>query len=125
SLRDKWKGDISEFEKAILKKTDFFPAYPGTCVSASFAHIFSGGYAAGYYGYKWAEILDADAFSLFSLKGIFNRETADSFRTNILEKGGSDKPSVLYERFRGKEPTMDAFLKRSGLPEFKENERHE
>jgi peptidyl-dipeptidase Dcp len=125
TIRKKWNGDIVAFEKAILKKTDFFRAYPGTCISTSFAHIFSGGYAAAYYGYKWAEILDADAFSLFSERGIFNKETADSFRINILEKGGSEKPSVLYRRFRGQEPTMDAFLKRSGLLEITAQERHE
>ena len=84
-------------------------------MSASFGHIFGGGYAAGYYGYKWAEVLDADAFSYFTETGIFNKETAASFRKNILEKGGTEKPLDLYIRFRGKEPSIDAFLKRSGL----------
>jgi peptidyl-dipeptidase Dcp len=77
--------------------------------------LFGGGYAAGYYGYKWAEVLDADAFRLFSESGIFNFNVARSFRENILEKGGSDKPINLYVKFRGKEPSMDAFLERSGL----------
>ena len=84
-------------------------------MSASFGHIFGGGYAAGYYGYKWAEVLDADAFKHLKGTGIFNRETAASFRKNILEKGGTDKPLNLYRNFRGKEPTIDAFLERSGL----------
>jgi peptidyl-dipeptidase Dcp len=108
-------ADIADFEKAVSEKTDLFSHVKGTCTSASFGHIFGGGYAAGYYGYKWAEVLDADAFSHFTETGIFNRETANSFRKNILEKGGSDKPDVLYVRFRGKEPSMEAFLKRSGL----------
>ncbi len=106
---------ISDFEKAAMRNTELFPPVDGTNLSASYGHIFGGGYAAGYYGYKWAEVLDADAFSLFSGAGIFNRETASSFRRNILEKGGTDKPHDLYVRFRGKEPTMEAFLKRSGL----------
>jgi peptidyl-dipeptidase Dcp len=84
-------------------------------MSASFSHIFGGGYAAGYYGYKWAEVLDADAFSYFTETGIFNKKTAASFRKNILEKGGSEKPLDLYIRFRGKKPSLDAFLLRSGL----------
>jgi peptidyl-dipeptidase Dcp len=84
-------------------------------MSAAFGHIFGGGYAAGYYGYKWAEVLDADAFEYFKETGIFNRETASSFRKNILEKGGADKPMTLYKAFRGKEPSIEAFLKRSGL----------
>jgi oligopeptidase A len=81
----------------------------------SFSHIFAGGYAAGYYSYKWAEVLDADAFSVFQEKGIFDRETADSFRKNILEKGGSEHPMILYKAFRGQEPTTAALLKRNGL----------
>jgi peptidyl-dipeptidase Dcp len=109
------EADISDFENKASGKTELFPLIEGTCVSASFGHIFSGGYAAGYYGYKWAEVLDADAFSHFTDTGIFNKETAASFRKNILEKGGTDKPLDLYVRFRGKEPSLDAFLKRSGL----------
>lgn len=107
--------DISDFEKLAMSKTELFPPVEGLNMSASFGHIFGGGYAAGYYGYKWAEVLDADAFSYFTETGIFNRETAASFRKNILEKGGSDKPHDLYVRFRGKEPSIEALLKRSGL----------
>jgi len=107
--------NVEDFETEVSVKTELFPAIDGTCMSASFGHIFGGGYAAGYYGYKWAEVLDADAFSYFTETGIFNKETATSFRKNILEKGGTDKPVNLYVRFRGKEPSLDAFLKRSGL----------
>jgi peptidyl-dipeptidase Dcp len=109
------ENDISEFESRAMSRTELFPPINGLNLSASFGHIFGGGYAAGYYGYKWAEVLDADAFSYFTEKGIFNKNVADSFRKNILEKGGTDKPLDLYVRFRGKEPSIDAFLKRSGL----------
>ncbi len=108
-------GNICDFETAAMAKTELFPPIEGSNMSASFGHIFGGGYAAGYYGYKWAEVLDADAFSYFTETGIFNSATADSFRKNILEKGGTEKPQQLYIRFRGKEPTIDALLKRSGL----------
>ena len=108
-------GDISDFESEAMSKTQLFPPVEGLNISASFAHIFSGGYAAAYYGYKWSEVLDADAFSYFTETGIFNQETANSFRKNILEKGGTEKPQDLYNRFRGKEPSLEAFLKRSGL----------
>ena len=84
-------------------------------MSTQFGHLFAGGYAAGYYGYKWAEVLDADAFSVFKEKGLFNKEVAASFRKNILEKGGTEHPMILYKRFRGQEPTVDALLERSGL----------
>jgi peptidyl-dipeptidase Dcp len=107
--------NISVFESAAMAKTELFPEVDGLNMSASFGHIFGGGYAAGYYGYKWAEVLDADAFSYFTETGIFNKDTADAFRRNILEKGGTDKPLELYIRFRGKEPSIDALLKRSGL----------
>ena len=107
--------NISDFESEAMAKTELFPAIEGLNMSASFGHIFGGGYAAGYYGYKWAEVLDADAFSYFTETGIFNRETAASFRKNILEKGGTEKPHDLYVRFRGKEPSIEALLKRSGL----------
>ena len=106
---------ISDFESQAMAKTELFPPIKGLNMSASFGHIFGGGYAAGYYGYKWAEVLDADAFSYFTETGIFNNDTAASFRKNILEKGGTDKPLDLYIRFRGKEPSIDALLKRSGL----------
>lgn len=107
--------DISAFETAAMSKTELFPPIDGLNMSASFGHIFGGGYAAGYYGYKWAEVLDADAFSYFTETGIFNKETAAAFRKNILEKGGTEKPQELYFRFRAKDPSIDAFLKRSGL----------
>ncbi len=107
--------DISMFERNAMSKTELFPLIEGTNMSASFGHIFGGGYAAGYYGYKWAEVLDADAFSYFQEKGIFNKETAASFRKNVLEKGGTEKPSELYRRFRSKDPSIEPLLIRSGL----------
>ncbi len=107
--------NISDFESAAMKKTELLPAIEGLNMSVSFSHIFGGGYAAGYYGYKWAEVLDADAFSYFTETGIFNKKTAAAFRKNILEKGGTEKPLDLYIRFRGKEPSIDPLLKRSGL----------
>lgn len=107
--------DVADFEAKTLKPLDIFPPVKGTNMSVTFGHIFEGGYAAGYYGYKWAEVLDADAFELFKEKGIFNPEVAKSFRENILSKGGTEHPMTLYKRFRGQEPTIDALLKRSGL----------
>jgi peptidyl-dipeptidase Dcp len=115
SLENLFDGDVKQFEENSWKKTQIFPGIDETCMSTQFSHLFSGGYAAGYYSYKWAEVLDADAFSLFKEKGIFDREVAASFRKNILEKGGTEHPMVLYKRFRGHEPTADALLKRSGL----------
>jgi peptidyl-dipeptidase Dcp len=91
------------------------PEAPGTCFSTSFNHIFSGGYAAGYYSYKWAEVLEADAFSLFQEKGVMNKEVADSFVENILSKGGSKKPMELFVAFRGREPKVDALMKKNGF----------
>jgi peptidyl-dipeptidase Dcp len=108
-------ADISDLESAAMVKTELFPRIEGINMSASFSHIFGGGYAAGYYGYKWAEVLDADAFSYFSETGIFNEETAASFRRNILERGGTEKPLKLYVSFRGREPDIEALLERSGL----------
>ena len=107
--------NISDFESGISGKTELFPPVEGTSISSSFGHIFGGGYSAGYYGYKWAEVLDADAFSYFTETGIFNKVTASSFRKYILEKGGTEKPLDLYVKFRGKEPSLEPFLKRSGL----------
>jgi peptidyl-dipeptidase Dcp len=107
--------DIAIFESKAMSKTDLFPRIESANISCSFTHLFGGGYAAGYYGYKWAEVLDADAFSYFKEKGVFNKDVASSFRKNILEKGGTDKPMNLYKSFRGKEPTIDALLERSGL----------
>ena len=107
--------DIGAIEAEAMGKTELFPKVDSSNVSCSFTHLFGGGYAAGYYGYKWAEVLDADAFRLFSASGISVREVAKSFRENILEKGGADKPMNLYIKFRGKEPSISAFLERSGL----------
>lgn len=107
--------DVDTFERKVLNPLDILPPVKGTNMSITFGHIFEGGYAAGYYGYKWAEVLDADAFEVFKEKGIFNREVAQSFRENILSKGGSEHPMTLYKRFRGQEPSIDALLKRSGL----------
>jgi peptidyl-dipeptidase Dcp len=84
-------------------------------MTVQFSHIMAGGYAAGYYSYKWAEVLDADAFSLFQEKGIFDSETANSFRENVLSKGGTEHPMVLYKRFRGQEPSINALLRRNGI----------
>ena len=108
-------SDITLFEDSAMKKTKLFPKTPDLNISCSFSHIFGGGYAAGYYGYKWAEVLDADAFEYFSEKGIFDAETSDSFRRNILEKGASEKPMDLYVKFRGKKPSIEPLLKRGGL----------
>lgn len=115
TITEPFDKDVSEFEASASEKTELFPKIDSTNMSCSFTHLFGGGYAAGYYGYKWAEVLDADAFNFFKESGLFNKAVADSFRKNILEKGGSDKPMKLYVNFRGKEPTIDAFLKRSGL----------
>ena len=110
-----FEGDVIAFEQAAMAPTQILPVVPNTGMSPTFSHIFSGGYAAGYYSYKWAEVLDADAFSVFQNKGIFDKKTADSFRVNILEKGGSEHPMELYKRFRGQEPDINALLKRHGV----------
>ena len=115
SITAPFQGSVAAFEQQATASTEIFPPVEGSCFSTGFGHIFSGGYAAGYYSYKWAEILDADAFSLFKQKGIYNSQVAQSFRQNILEKGGTEHPIVLYKRFRGQEPTIEAFLERSGL----------
>lgn len=114
-----FEGDIKAYEKEAWKKTQILPVVDEACMSTQFSHIFAGGYSAGYYSYKWAEVLDADAFSLFKQKGIFSREVADSFRNNILSRGGTEHPMVLYKRFRGQEPTIDALLIRNGIKEMK------
>ena len=115
TLEKPFKGEVKAFEEKAWKKTQIFPEIEETCMSTQFGHLFAGGYAAGYYGYKWAEVLDADAFSVFKEKGLFSKEVAASFRENVLEKGGTEHPMILYKRFRGQEPTVDALLKRSGL----------
>ena len=107
--------DIEEFEAREMARARFFPPVPGTSMSTSFSHIFAGGYSAGYYSYKWAEVLDADAFEFFKEKGIFSPEVAQSFRKNVLSRGGSEHPMELYKRFRGREPDPKALLRRDGL----------
>ncbi len=110
-----YAGDVKEFEKQATKNVQLLPIVDGTSISTAFNHIFSGGYAAGYYSYKWSEVLDADAFEAFKQNGIFNKETAESFRKNVLEKGNTEDPMTLYVRFRGHEPSIDALLKRNGI----------
>jgi len=107
--------NVKKFEKDSFGATQLYPDVEGNCMSTAFSHIFQGGYSAGYYSYKWAEVLDADAFEAFKEAGIFNKEVADRFKDNVLSKGGTEKPMVLYKRFRGKEPSVDALLKRAGL----------
>ncbi len=108
-------SDIETFEERTIEKTSLLPKLPGTSISTSFSHIFAGGYSAGYYSYKWAEVLDADAFEFFQTSGIFNREVAAKFREFILEKGGTEHPMELYKKFRGQEPDVGALLRRAGL----------
>ncbi|KVV13877.1 M3 family metallopeptidase [Flavobacterium sp. TAB 87] len=108
-------NDIKAFEKATFEGTTLYPDVAENCMSVSFSHIFQGGYSSGYYSYKWAEVLDADAFAYFQEKGIFNKEVATKFKDNILSKGGTELPMELYKRFRGQEPSPDALLKRAGL----------
>ena len=108
-------NDIEAFETKITDKMEFLPTVKGTSISTAFSHIFAGGYSAGYYSYKWAEVLDADAFEFFKEKGIFNREAAKRFKDNILSRGGSQHPMSLYEAFRGQKPNPDALLRRAGL----------
>ncbi len=109
------EGDAAEFEINAAKGVEMFAPVDGTMMSPQFSHIFSGGYAAGYYSYKWAEVLDADAFSVFLENGIFDKKSADSFRNNILMKGGTENPAELYRRFRGKDASIDALLMRDGI----------
>ena len=113
--REEFTEDIVEFEHRAWEKAQVFKQIPGNCMTVQFSHIMAGGYAAGYYSYKWAEVLDADAFSLFKKKGIFDTHTAESFRQNILSRGGTEHPMELYKRFRGSEPTIDALLRRDGI----------
>ena len=107
--------DIKAFEKQAMEGTTLYPDVAENCMSVSFSHIFQGGYSSGYYSYKWAEVLDADAFAYFQEKGIFNKEVATKFKENVLSKGGTELPMELYKRFRGHEPNADALLKRAGL----------
>lgn len=107
--------DVKIFESEVFKSNDLFPSVVNTNMSVQFSHIFAGGYAAGYYSYKWAEVLDADAFSLFQKNGVFDKSTATSFKENVLSRGGTEHPMTLYKRFRGDEPKVDYLLKRAGL----------
>ncbi len=106
---------VKEFETTAFSETKLYPDVAENCMSTAFSHIFQGGYSSGYYSYKWAEVLDADAFEYFKDKGIFNKEVAQKFKDNVLSQGGTEKPMTLYKRFRGKEPNADALLKRAGL----------
>ena len=115
TLTEPFEGDVEQFEAVSMAPTQVLPVVPGTAMAPAFGHIFSGGYAAGYYGYKWAEVLEADAFSLFKEKGIFNREAASSFRENVLAKGGTEHPMELYVRFRGHKPETRALIEKMGL----------
>ena len=110
-----FEGDVRSYEKQAWSQTQILPSCKETCMTVQFSHIMAGGYSAGYYSYKWAEVLDADAFSLFQEKGIFNPEVANSFREHVLSKGGTEHPMTLYKRFRGQEPGIDALLKRNGI----------
>ena len=113
--KDEFTDDIIPFEKKAWKKAILGEQLPDTCMTVQFSHIMAGGYAAGYYSYKWAEVLDADAFAVFKKHGIFNQETAQRFRDEILSKGGTEHPMTLYKNFKGSEPTIDALLKRNGI----------
>ncbi len=113
--KEAFEDEIIPFEKKAWEKAMVSPQLSDTCMTVQFSHIMAGGYAAGYYSYKWAEVLDADAFSMFKKNGIFDRETAQSFRDNVLSKGGTEHPMTLYKRFRGQEPTIDALLERNEI----------
>jgi len=119
TMQTPFNEDVFAFEKEATKNTRVLPEVEGDLISSSFSHIFAGGYAAGYYSYKWSEVLDADAFSVFKKKGIFNTEVAELFRENILSKGGTKDPMELYKAFKGEEPTTEALLIRSGLKKSK------
>lgn len=107
--------NVKTFEKTAMETTALYPDVAENCMSVSFSHIFQGGYSSGYYSYKWAEVLDADAFAYFQEKGIFNKEVASKFKDNVLSQGGTDHPMTLYKKFRGQEPKPEALLKRAGL----------
>ena len=117
--KDEFTDDIIPFEKKAWKKAILGEQLPDTCMTVQFSHIMAGGYAAGYYSYKWAEVLDADAFSVFKKEGIFNQQTAQRFRDEILSKGGTEHPMTLYTNFKGSTPTIDALLKRNGIRKAK------
>lgn len=112
---DEFTADVPSFEKEAWKKAQVLPPVDGTCMTTQFSHIMAGGYSAGYYSYKWAEVLDADAFDMFKEHGIFDTKTAESFRKNVLSKGGTEHPMTLYKRFRGQAPSIKALLRRNGI----------
>ena len=107
--------DVKQHETAAFLETQLFPDVPQNCMSTEFAHIFQGGYSSGYYSYKWAEVLDADAFEYFKENNLFDPQIATAFKTHILSKGGTQDPLELYVKFRGQKPKSEALLKRSGL----------
>ena len=107
--------EVKVFEKSVLSNTDLYPDISENCMSTAFSHIFQGGYSAGYYSYKWAEVLDADAFAYFKEEGIFNKKIADKFKDNILSQGGTQDPMELFIKFRGQKPNPNSLLKRAGL----------
>ena len=115
TITEPFDGDVIAFGNTAMEQVKVLPVVPETQMETAFTHIFAGGYAAGYYSYKWSEVLDADAFSVFKKNGIFDKKTADSFRTNILERGGTEPAMTLYKRFRGQEPTVDALMERDGI----------
>ncbi len=123
TMRTPFEGDLVNFEKEAWKKAMVTPQLPDTCMTVQFSHIMAGGYAAGYYSYKWAEVLEADAFSVFKREGIFNTDTARRFREEILSKGGTEHPMTLYKRFRNGEPTIAALLRRNGIRRNKDEKR--
>jgi peptidyl-dipeptidase Dcp len=112
---DEFDDDILIFEKNAWKDAIIGQQLPNTCMTVQFSHIMAGGYSAGYYSYKWAEVLDADAFAVFKKEGLFNRATAQRFRDCILSKGGTEHPAILYRRFKGADPSIDALLERNGI----------
>lgn len=115
TLKEEFQSDLFAFEREAWHRAQVLPEVDGTCMTTQFSHIMAGGYSAGYYSYKWAEVLDADAFSLFQEHGIFDTDTAQKFRDNILSKGGTEHPMTLYKRFRGQAPTINALLHRNGI----------
>ena len=115
TLSGPFAEDVEQFEDRAFSPTRLLPAVDGTCMSVQFGHIMSGGYSSGYYSYKWAEVLDADAFEMFRQHGIFSRETAEKFRREVLSRGGTRHPMTLYTNFRGQKPTVDALLRRNGI----------
>ena len=113
SLEKPFEGKVEDFERRQM--LELLPEVKGANSSTAFTHIFAGGYASGYYGYKWAEVLDADVFSKFKENGIFDKKTAEAFRREILSRGGTEHPAVLFRNFMGREPDIKAFMKRSGF----------